>query len=110
MHPLPTGVCCVQYADPLIVTEPVPGVPTALPTTTITVWLATVITLLKLLLVVPGAALSVKEPEPVPLAPAVIVSQGAFGAADHTHPAPAVTETVAVPPPGGRVTNDGSGL
>ena len=43
-------------------------------------------------------ALNVAEPEPVPPAPGVIVSQVALLAAVHTHPLVVVTATFDVPP------------
>jgi hypothetical protein len=79
-----------ECGDPWMVTVPVPGVPTALPTITVRVWPITVMMPLKLASWFPGAAVNVIEPDPVPdavpPAPEVIVSQVALDTADHTHP------------------------
>jgi hypothetical protein len=50
------------------------------------IWLITVTVPVKLMFVFPGAALNVNDPDPVPLAPEVIVSHVALGTADQTHP------------------------
>jgi len=47
----------IDCEDPLIVTLPVPGVPTGLPTTTVSVWLITVIVPLRSAVPEFGAAL-----------------------------------------------------
>jgi hypothetical protein len=84
-------------ARPEIVAVPEPGVPIGLPSTTVSVCPITVI--VPLILAFPElAAVKVKEPGPVPLDPAVTVSQLALDTADHTQPVWVFTETVPVPP------------
>jgi hypothetical protein len=46
-------------------------------------------------------------PFPLPLVPALMVSQEALLAADHGHPAPAVTDTLPSPPVAGTAALDG---
>ena len=74
------------WGEPLTVTEPVPGVPVGSPKMTVRVWFITVIVPSKSALFEFGVAVSVNDPDPVPLAPAVTVNQVAFEAADQTHP------------------------
>lgn len=72
------GSCVTEYAFPPIVNVPVREEPVAL-----------------------AAALTPTDPLPVPDAPLVTVSQPLLLTAVHAHPAGAVTDTVAVPPPEG---------
>ena len=83
--------------------------PTELPTTTVRIWLITVIVPLKLTSSFPVAAVNVNDPEPVPdavpLAPELSVIQVVFGTADQTQPVCVFTVTVPVPPPGESTTS-----
>src|SRR5208283_633599 len=89
-----------KLGAPVMVTVPVPGVPTGLPSITVSVWLITVTIARRSVLPAFAGADTVKEPGPVPL-PLEIVNQVPFDAADHTHPVPVETLMVALPPPEG---------
>ena len=67
---------------------------------TVSVWFMTVIVPVRSEALELGVAVKENDPEPVPLAPALIVIQDVFDTADHTQPLVAVTETAYVPPEG----------
>jgi hypothetical protein len=69
----------------------------------LTAFPATVRTAERVLVAVFGVTEKATEPLPVPLAPDVIVSQLVLDDAVQVHPPPAVTVSVALPPPTGRL-------
>jgi len=128
--PLPLAPDAIVIQDTLLaavhaqpapaVTETVPSAPDAgtdrvsgeiakvqpCPCTTVTVWPATAI--------VPDrdgplvdAAVNVTVPDPLPVAPEVMVIHEALLALVHAHPPPAVTATLPLPPAGGTVCVSG---
>ena len=90
----------VRLGPPVMVIEPIPGVPTGLPRITVSVWLITVTFAMRSVPPVFAEAETVNEPGPVP-PPLVNVNQVALDAADHTQPVPVATLMVALPPPDG---------
>src|SRR5271163_2973913 len=88
------GLITTTRLEPVMVTEAVPGVPTGLPSMIDKVWFITVTAPSKSVSPGLGAAERVKEPEPVPAGPAVMVSQLAFETAVQGQPASVVTSRV----------------
>src|SRR6266550_5410810 len=77
-------------------------------------WPCTTVTVRPPMVIVPdrvdpvvAATANVTVPAPLPLAPAVMVIHGALLVAVHAQPAPAVTETVPLPPEEGTVCVSG---
>jgi len=72
---------------------------------TVSIWFITVTVPIRAELPALAATVHVKVPFPVPLAPAVIVSQLEFETADHGHPVEVVTPTVLLVPAAGAATS-----